>query len=304
MDRGRWLDCNALTSQQQGEGRNAMPAVSIVMPVYFEERGRLRRAVQSVLDQAVDLELHLVADDGLDYSPLLSDARIRHHRTGGVGRGPSAARNLGLSQCRGEWVAFLDSDDYFSAHKLERLIPLARQHGLALDNHRVVFSDGSAAPASMVAADTPSGLQDLDFCLAINNPLWPVFDRRCIGPARFLEDLRFSEDSLFNLSVIAQNNGHAGFLNEALHHYVVRPDSLSRRGPVGDVAEQSYLRILQALNSAPLPLGTRRTLCDFYAQRIATNRAFVQWAGQAGHAHLSFQTFVIQNEQQSSALAG
>lgn len=99
------------------------PLVSVVIPVYNRPE-LLVRSLRSVASQTVrDLEI-LVVDDGstLDIRPSLSqldDPRIRllQHPNR---RGVSSARNTGMDAARGQYVAFLDSDDYWRDRKLER----------------------------------------------------------------------------------------------------------------------------------------------------------------------------------------
>ena len=95
--------------------------VSCIIPVYNTEK-YLPRCIESVLAQTfVDWEMLLIDDGSTDASGSIcdeyaaSDSRIRvfHKENGGV----SSARNVGLDNMRGEWVTFVDSDDWlvFSA---------------------------------------------------------------------------------------------------------------------------------------------------------------------------------------------
>lgn len=93
-----------------------MKSISIIVPVYNSERW-LRRCVDSILNQTfTDFELLLIDDGSTDGSGAicddyaLEDTRIRvfHKVNGGV----SSARNVGLANARGEWIAFCDADDY------------------------------------------------------------------------------------------------------------------------------------------------------------------------------------------------
>src|SRR5215204_6521228 len=99
------------------------PLVSVVIPVYNRPE-LLVRSLRSAANQTIrDLEI-LVVDDGstVDIRPSLSkldDPRIRilQHPSR---RGASSARNTGIDAARGQYVAFLDSDDYWRDRKLER----------------------------------------------------------------------------------------------------------------------------------------------------------------------------------------
>lgn len=101
------------------------PKISVIVPVYNAEKW-LRRCVDSILAQTyTDFELLLVDDGSTDSSGAICDeyaaldARIRpfHKPNGGV----SSARNLGLDNARGEWIAFCDADDYDDNKCLESL---------------------------------------------------------------------------------------------------------------------------------------------------------------------------------------
>jgi glycosyltransferase involved in cell wall biosynthesis len=103
------------------------PTVSVVMPVLNGEAS-IGRAVRSVLGQTIsDLELVVVDDGSTDRTSEVvsaySEPRIELIRLE-KNSGPAAARNAGVSRARGEYIAFLDSDDEWLTDKLERQVEL------------------------------------------------------------------------------------------------------------------------------------------------------------------------------------
>jgi glycosyltransferase involved in cell wall biosynthesis len=125
------------TSQFPAEARDAVPSalplVSVVMPC-FNAAPYLAEAMESALRQSYrNVELILVDDGSTDDSQAVA-TRLAAQYTGQVTRlatrreGPYPARNVGLSHARGEFVAFLDADDYWGADFLEKL------HAALVDN--------------------------------------------------------------------------------------------------------------------------------------------------------------------------
>lgn len=105
------------------------PLISIVVPVYNASK-TIERCIESVLSQTYSqFELILIDDGSTDDSLAIcekfamSDSRIivRHQENKGV----SAARNLGISLCNGEWISFVDSDDYLGESYLHDLITVS-----------------------------------------------------------------------------------------------------------------------------------------------------------------------------------
>ena len=101
------------------------PLISVIVPIYKAEK-YLHRCVDSLLAQTFqDFEVLLVDDGSPDRSGEICDeyakkdsrVRVFHKENGGVG----SARNLGLKVSKGEWIAFLDSDDTFKKDYLYRM---------------------------------------------------------------------------------------------------------------------------------------------------------------------------------------
>lgn len=105
------------------------PRLSIIVPVYNAELF-IDRCVDSILRQTFsDFELILVDDGSRDKSLFkceqwsINDSRVRvfHKENGGV----SSARNMGLESARGEWIAFVDSDDWIALDMYELMMDKA-----------------------------------------------------------------------------------------------------------------------------------------------------------------------------------
>ena len=107
--------------------------ISVVVPVYKVEK-YLDECVQSIVNQTHrNLEIILVDDGSPDRCPQLcdewaeKDSRIRviHQKNGGL----SAARNAGLDVAKGDYIGFVDSDDYIAPDMYEQLlIPLLKEN--------------------------------------------------------------------------------------------------------------------------------------------------------------------------------
>ena len=101
------------------------PKISVIVPVYKAEK-YLHRCVDSILAQSyTDFELLLIDDGSPDNSGAICDeyaikdsrVRVFHKQNGGA----SSARNKGLDHANGEWVSFVDSDDWIEPQMVESL---------------------------------------------------------------------------------------------------------------------------------------------------------------------------------------
>ena len=108
-----------------------MPLVSVVMPVYNVEQ-YIEQAVWSVIDQTYgNFELIIVDDESPDDSIELiknryHDVRIKIIRQ--KNRGLAGARNTGIRHAKGDYIALLDSDDFWQADKLQKQIAIMQSN--------------------------------------------------------------------------------------------------------------------------------------------------------------------------------
>jgi glycosyltransferase involved in cell wall biosynthesis len=203
--------------------------VSVIMPVYNAEAW-LRRAIDSVLAQSYErLELIAVDDGSSDRSPELlqayaaADARVRvlHQPCNG---GVAAARNAGIAAAHGDYVAFLDADDWWHPAKLERQLASMRGSG-ALISYTAYWR--IAEDGHVLSRVTPPAQVNWQDMLASN------FIGNLTGMyARSLGDVAFQrighEDYVFWLEQV-RRAGRAVRVEspEPLAWYLVRERSLS-----------------------------------------------------------------------------
>ena len=108
------------------KSRLSTPKVSVIIPTY-NRASVIQRAVDSVYHQSFNnWELLLVDDGSTDQTKEIlkgfkKDPKFRYFKT--KNHGVSSARNLGLKQAQGEWIAFLDSDDEWLPKKTGKTNP-------------------------------------------------------------------------------------------------------------------------------------------------------------------------------------
>lgn len=182
--------------------------VSVIIPVFNVEK-YLRQCLDSVISQTyTDLEIIIVDDGSTDSSGSIcdeyaaADSRIQviHRENGGL----SAARNTALDVARGEWLVFVDSDDYLMPDMIERLYSacIAHDADMAACTHLRRYGDRIETPArrSAPAADIEiyNGAEKMDAYIRgrrLSNAMWAkLFSAELFSCVRFPVG-RFYEDT-------------------------------------------------------------------------------------------------------------
>ncbi len=222
-----------------------MPRISVIMPVYQAENF-LEQSVGSVLAQSFqDWELLLVDDGCRDGSPKLcdrfaqQDQRIRvFHRKKNAG--VSEARNLGLHEAKGEYIAFLDADDVFLPRALESLLELLERTGAdsAGCAHLNVTPNGSQQPELLLPAgvyDREAVRERIVYPLLGDRLQIPVFNGfiwRFLFSAKLLRGISFEgaylEDELFLMEYFCIAKKLA-VTEEPLYRYLMNPNSATHK---------------------------------------------------------------------------
>lgn len=106
-----------------------MPTISVIVPIY-NTAAYLSRCIESLVNQTYsDLQIILIDDGSTDESSAIADAwqikdpRIEVYHQ--LNQGQSAARNVGLQHARGEYIAFVDSDDYIDSNYFSTMLQAA-----------------------------------------------------------------------------------------------------------------------------------------------------------------------------------
>lgn len=212
--------------------------VSVIVPVYKVEQ-YLNRCVSSIIKQShTNLEIILVDDGSPDRCPqlcdewALQDSRIKvvHKENGGL----SDARNVGLKKASGNYICFVDSDDYVSTKFVETLYELIHLYNTDMSavSLKEVFSMEQenivSACAGNIVFEGEAALKELFSNDTFSNYAWnkmykrELFDNVEFPVGRKMEDLGTTYKLLMRAKKIA-------FSKEQLYYYFQREDSILHR---------------------------------------------------------------------------
>lgn len=226
---------------------------SVIIPVY-NVKNYLSKCVNSVLNQTYnDFEIILIDDESTDGSSELCDkydkeytrVHIFHKKNQGV----AAARNLGIEHASGDYILFVDSDDWIDSKTLEHLenrlekkrydviiFSYAKEYG---DNSYIkyVIDDNQFAEdeLSKVVYRRLFGLTNSE----LNHPesleymctCWgKAYRKECLQNCKFenIEQIGSFEDGLFNMDVLNEKTT-VDYINKPLYHYRYTKNSLSSK---------------------------------------------------------------------------
>ena len=213
----------------------ATPSVSVVIPAYRAER-TIRRAIDSVLAQTAPPSEIIVVDDG---SPDGQAAIVRQYGLPVIllsqaNRRTAAARNTGIDRAGGDLVAFLDADDYWEPHKLERQLAVFAAHssvGLVASRHYNQDPDGNRSVNSLSHRFRYDHLQRAagKAAFLLGTMLWTgtvIVRRELLTKERFVSGLEPAEDRDLWIRLASQTPVY--LLSQPLATAVLEPGGISR----------------------------------------------------------------------------
>lgn len=237
--------------------------ISIIVPVYNSEE-TLHRCIKSLMCQTYkEIEILLVMDGPTDASleigKRLEKQDLRICVLEKVNEGVSKARNYGLLFAKGEYIQFVDSDDYIEPTMCEKLVQHVDKSGapLVLCGYHHLFLNRDVIKVPKQTSDTfdkhPQKFLELYEAGFLNMP-WNKLYKKALILEDFDVNLSLGEDLLFNLNYI-EGIDALGIVEEPLYYYVQQngQDTLSskKREDKYEIAvklcesvKQSYEKIL------------------------------------------------------------
>ena len=262
------------------------PLVSVIVPVY-NVAGYLEVSVNSILEQSYgNIEVFLIDDGSTDRCGEIcdtfsrQDARVRviHQKNAGI----SAARNRALKEAKGEYLAFVDGDDFLEPGYLEALVEAARKYdcGIAICNSmdkegerllkgparfkRYAVYKGKNACLTRYMEVTSAGSR-------VYASVWAkIFRSSAVGKLRFDPKLRLGEDIAYMFQCLAKDISVVEVPADG-YVYVRRPGSAMHGGVRHN--------ILEAIPAWRIPLRVTKDCSPELRKRVARNYGFMLYAG-------------------------
>lgn len=215
---------------------NQSELISVIVPVYKVE-AYLDRCVQSIVDQTYrNLEIILVDDGSPDRCPAMCDAwavkdyriKVIHKQNGG----PSDARNVGLQSAQGNYIAFVDSDDWIDLRFIECLYKAIIQTSAEISacNIRRLYDESQVKliikePLDVQLSAPKEAIRDILYDSRFRTVVWnKLYKREVLNNEQF-EVGRFHEDEFFSYHIFDKAKQLA-YIDVPLYNYRQRPGSI------------------------------------------------------------------------------
>lgn len=205
-----------------------MKSVSVIIPTWNREK-TLKRAIESALNQTLSPIEILVCDDGSTDNTYkivesLNNAKVKWFAGKHTGL-PAVPRNRGIKNARGEWLAFLDSDDEWLPNKLEKQLRAVKQMKCraACANAYRVKSGPIPKKSCLDYTGRIIEFSDLlknNYVISSSALIHKSLIPKCLGFPEALE-LRAVEDYAFWLRILTQTD--FAYVNENLVYYTDEP---------------------------------------------------------------------------------
>ncbi|MBQ3113785.1 MAG: glycosyltransferase family 2 protein [Phascolarctobacterium sp.] len=209
-----------------------MPKLSIIVPVYKVEP-YIHKCVNSILNQTyTDFELILVDDGSPDNCGKICDeyaqkdkrVRVIHKENGGV----SSARNLGIDEAKGEYISFIDPDDWIDLDMYENLFSFIDNEKLDIVCFEVYEVKGSKCSANFrfnedKVMDGKTALKNILVDIIDNSPCNKVYKKTVWEGIRFPVGRRFED--VATIYKTFHNSNEIGYMKKAFYYYLKREGS-------------------------------------------------------------------------------
>ena len=209
--------------------RSLEKMISVIIPVYKSEK-YIEQCIRSVMNQTyTDLEIIAIDDGSPDSSGVICDKLAKedkrivviHQANGGV----SAAQNAGLERAMGDYLVFLDGDDYLSPVLIERLFVTLQDNDVDMVMCDYIPFTGNSAEeveghnaGETIRYNTKEAIIELIKDEKIHYFSWgKIYKRSLFGDVRFPIGIRY--DDVYIMHRVFANCSSAVYLPEALYYY-------------------------------------------------------------------------------------
>lgn len=235
---------------------NEQPLVSVIVPVYNVEQ-YVERAIESLLKQTYEHIEIIVVDDGstdrsLDVCQACAERDSRVRIVCQPNLGVSAARNTGLANVTGEFIGFVDADDYVEPTMYEELVQAAINYQADIASCGYFHeSAGRVCEGSSQRIFTRSREESLHFVLEgdeFKNTLWNRIYRRSLF-AKVVFPVGYNHEDLMWLCYLFTISKCNVFVEKPLYYYTYRLGSIVHPLSFSSKEIISEIHALQARNS-------------------------------------------------------
>jgi glycosyltransferase involved in cell wall biosynthesis len=220
-----------------------MPKLSIIIPIY-NAKNTIVRCVNSILNQTfIDMEVIFVDDCSHDDSIRIIQNQIAEHPRKNmfcfaktpVNSGPGAARNIGLQMAKGEYVAFVDSDDWLDPDMYSALYEKANQHSADLCYGDVFWENLNrlqqrVLPNTAVEDGLFTDDRKRHFLTNFKCQFWAyIYRREFLKKHNILFSLQIGVEDNYFLACSVLCAERIAYVRKPLYHYAYYSDSLSNK---------------------------------------------------------------------------
>lgn len=228
--------------------------VSIIIPIYNTEKLFLEKCIKSILEQSYEAFEILLIDDGSkkEYIRYLDefsniDSRIKTFHS--KNRGVSYARNKGLKLAKGEFVVFVDADDWIEKSFLEQAVEYIENEQLDLvigsvckqyknkkeikgiiTEKKILIYEGNHIQSivkQIISCSSDQNSPELKNCMM--GAVWcKMYRKRLLDGYEFNEKIQLAEDSLFNVEILGKAK-KIGLTTDVWYNYRINNDSALKR---------------------------------------------------------------------------
>lgn len=204
---------------------------SIIVPVYNVEK-YISKCLKSILNQSLEDFECLIIDDGSEDNSIeiandliKNDARftIYHKENGGL----SDARNYGLDLAIGEYVCFVDSDDYIHKDMLKETYYVAKENGSDITTFDLYYEYDDGHKELTKGGNKPISYyeEDKDLLFIVHSANNKIFRRVFLQDKRFVYGMSYEDLASIPIWLAQANN--VTYVNKALYYYMQRGTSIS-----------------------------------------------------------------------------
>lgn len=275
------------------------PKISVIVPIYNVEK-YLDRCIKSLQQQSLkDIEIILVDDQSQDNCPTMcdqyanEDSRIKviHKKNGGLG----FARNSGLEIATGEYVTFIDSDDFVALNTYEYIYNIAIEKNLDIcyfrfcryhSNNKIsqvkdwnkeeYFTGKEEIKKFLLEMVAPPSSDKLDikYSMSVCKAIFKL-DIIKNNNIKFVSEREIaSEDLIFHLHLLPHINS-IGYIPKAFYYYFINANSITN-----NYSKEKYLRLIKLLNQTEIELKKYFTYEEYkvhlYSQYLRIYKVIIE----------------------------